>query len=63
VLLETNIGQSVISFASLRYARLPTTISAEKFSWSSDMWCPNILGALLYFEKKQLILFYIQNIW
>jgi len=36
-LLETNFGQSVISFAPLRYVRLATNISAEKISWSNDM--------------------------
>jgi len=36
-LSETNFGMSVISFESLRYVRLATNVSAEKFSWRSDM--------------------------
>jgi len=49
---EKNFGRSVISFASLRYVRLATNISAERFSLRIDYECLNILGALLYIEKN-----------
>jgi len=59
-LSETNFGRSVISFESLLYVRLATNVSAEKFSWRSDMWMPLYFRSIivLYIEKKQLILFY-----
>jgi len=44
---------------SLFYARLATNISAEKFRGAATCECPNILVALLYFGKKDLILFII----
>jgi len=54
-LSETNFGRSVIYVASLRYFRLATNISAEKFSCSDT---PLYFRSFIVYKKIKFLLFY-----